>query len=538
MDSSDAGRAASTHLLDTELDPSALYSSYLYDTSLKYAVFSILCDKLAFEHALEILKHELSGSWHRPTHEQFSLILKSLPNNSTLSGLLDNLINFFISQSSQYGPTFQGYFCAQLVSHLVILNGRFPSKSHAVIHFKSISTIFYHSSAWFNYLNALFVISTLDKSEIQENKLKFITDCIAIRHEPFIRELFCGQPARTIEMIQHGMTVVNTSNDFNEPAWHELIKIKANKTSAANWDDEMVAFLNRNTIKYEIIDDKIFVKEYEHVGFTTAVYNIIRKYKPSIKNKETSIKRDENKQKVENNNKIHNVADHAIKNESSNKIHNVANSETYNRQAHFTNRMKRPAKQFRRIFTKIARTMADPYYEERNRNRNERQAKERERQETERDKLAGITEIVNELRKELEIKMKEAEKERQRQIEEQIRREEERREKERETNAWKNKKNEMMKERGERAAERRKGMNELERLNESVTAASINQPLITNNNEVSNNEVGKTSNYVAPASVYEISDDGKAHSSSTLASKRARNKPAPTSWPTKKPANK
>lgn len=394
--------APHTCALEMESDPSNILGLYTASASLKLPAFSKLCELNCYREALVILQKELAGPWNRNECVAFWKALSAHIAGAKESNILNEFIASYISQYSRYGCSFQQALLCQIASDLISQNGKFPSKQHAITHFRTIAHMFYTSNAIYNYVSAIGILNTIECQSLPKLKLEFLFECLQIRKEPLKREFFCGQKPKDVLTLKETLMKTSSDLDFVENAqWRTLLAFKSGEQPV--FDDDFIVFLELLGMEYSITEGVLAVNSYRHVGFTTSVYEIVKRYEkkaerqvvpstPTIRAKPQTPK---------------------IFTEVPKEAPKTPKISSYK------NRYQDSLQEFKRTYCRLTRVMSDEHFEERSRRHLEEFTENKNKLDSRKLFLSSRKETIEELLAELHEKV-EMESARQQQIREEL----------------------------------------------------------------------------------------------------------------------
>lgn len=348
------GTGFDRYAFDLKNDPSEIYEIYAKDPPCLLPALERLVAVKGYEEVLRILRSE-HGNLLSDVNVYHRIVNAILDDAAEIRACdrLEPLVVFFIDLISVPKSPFQTFLVCRTVSSLIIKNSRFPSRAHTIKYFKYVSMLFKRAGSFYNYLNSLQILDSLESIKISAREFLFLRECASIKNEPGCKELFCGLKMVDLCKIFAGKDFAE-EDDFVENAnWRKLIDIK--KTAQTTpFDVDFLSFLRKNSILFEIRHGEVHVKDYVHTGFATKIYNIVKAYevkKPRDEPPVASVEKPSRKQEPD-----------GPPPKSSAPVAGRPAPE-------FADRFSLPYKRFRWLYSHVSNTFVDGCFEERNRNR-------------------------------------------------------------------------------------------------------------------------------------------------------------------------
>lgn len=261
---------------DSGESPHEIYNAYSAGRTPLLVALAQLAAAGGYDEMLEILRNEHE---HLLTRDVYDRVMELLVENAAAmksSGRLEPLIPFFIDLIGRQKYPYQIFLACKAISELVVQNGRFPSRGCAIRYFKYASILFKRSGYFYNYINCIGVLDSLEEVQISESEFAFLKGCVSVRQEPACRELLCGLKPQDVGLIFNDKAFA-TAEFVEDPNWRKLIDAKESG-APIGVDLGFLSFLKKLNIVFEISDGMVHVGEYRPEGFATRVYNMAREY--------------------------------------------------------------------------------------------------------------------------------------------------------------------------------------------------------------------------------------------------------------------
>lgn len=194
------------------------------------------------------------------------------------------VVKFLLNIACECPCQYESFIACQEISSLAMKNKFLPPNPILKVFFTKISEFCKTSNQFIGYLNSLHILNEIEKVSLSKEEFSFVKKCAEIKNERFPRDLFCGFKVKEPNSI----VIDNLSDDPNfvpDPQWQSLVRI-VDQGTLVDFDEnseesmQLVSFMTKNDIYFEINDGKIKILKRPFDGFTTKVFNIIRAYEP------------------------------------------------------------------------------------------------------------------------------------------------------------------------------------------------------------------------------------------------------------------
>ncbi|AFN82694.1 hypothetical protein EROM_030730 [Encephalitozoon romaleae SJ-2008] len=342
--------------------------------------------------------------------EYFNKVYEEVPE-STKEGMHSAFLGILLDLSwalNRGGVLYESYVVCEKACEIIMLMGKFPSKSTATSYMELLCTFFLESCMLFSYANAVNVLTSLDpraiRSQCSIEDFRAICSYGHLKNEgDKLKKLFCRAKPCNLEKIVSdvekrccgievpGDTLVRRKFDFE--MWNRYsesigscIPIRGNM--------DLVGFMKKNDLKFCVRDGDILVQGFEYKSVEKKVFEIIDEYKEKA--------RPVSKPIVERR-RIPVVKNVEKKEEP---IHQRKSVRFCDR---FTPRYKK-MKIYSRYYMENTKGVQDCWYEKRNEDMKERFEREEKELRSKREALRAYSGIVEEMREALSRKIEGSER--------------------------------------------------------------------------------------------------------------------------------
>lgn len=195
---------------------------------------------------------------------------------SSESQCKEPIINLLLDLLDLPHKPFETFCICRCISKLVTDNKQFPTKQRAVKYFETISTILKDSTSYYGYLNCIHILSNLTDRTFPKKEVQLLINISKYKKDAFPKDLFCGIKKVDLERLKISLNDSEDALSVNLEMWDLILNNK--QVDISRNRKAFIAFVITNNINFEIQDEFLVAKDAKEVGFTSKVFNIVKKY--------------------------------------------------------------------------------------------------------------------------------------------------------------------------------------------------------------------------------------------------------------------